>query len=102
MTWLPIPASVPSDGDPLAERWYRALDKKVVDVGSESLLVDVVGIHSDGSELWIQLANENLPCEEVVLHVSRWTTLAQVLAAMECWRADENTLPHVVSLLTTQ
>ena len=85
----------------MAERWYRALDKKVVDLGSESMLVDVVGIHAEASELWIQLANENLPCEEVVLHVSRWTTLAQVLAAMARWRGDENTYPHVVSLLPT-
>ena len=68
-------------GGTLTESWYRALDHRAVDVGMQSWVLQVVAIHPEGAELWIQVANDDAPYEGLVLHVSRWTTLAQALAA---------------------
>jgi hypothetical protein len=93
----------PHDGsEAFSDSWHRALDCRSVDVGSQLWVLRVVAIHADGVELWIRVANDDVPCEEIVLHVSRWTTVSQVLAAMKEWYDRTHAHPRVVRLLPTQ
>ena len=81
--------------------WFRALDQRTVDVGAETWVLEVLAIHADGGELWIQVANGGLPRQEIVLHIWRWTTLGQALAAIKQWRGRAGVYPQVVRVLPT-
>ena len=37
------------------EHWFTALDQRLLSVDAERWLTQVVGIHQDGSDIWIQL-----------------------------------------------
>lgn len=64
------------DGNwPAAARWwFAALDGRSLGEGSDSWTVQVVGMHVDGSDLWIQLQSAVDPTQGFVLHVIRGTS----------------------------
>ena len=65
-----------------ADWWYRALDQRSVGVGADRLTVQVVGIHGEEANLWIQLESttDSLRCG--VLRVVAGTRLAEAVAAI--------------------
>jgi hypothetical protein len=101
MRVAPIDAFRGVPGEAVSARWHRALDHRSVEVGAETWVLEVLAIHADGGELWIQIANRDRPHQELVLHVWRWTTLGQALAAMERWRHGVGVHPQVISVLPT-
>jgi hypothetical protein len=99
MNAAPVPNGTEPVDDAASASWYRALHDKWVDVGTEPWVLRVVGIHRDGLELWIQVVNDDAPHEQVVLHVSMWTTVHQALAAMEHWRNRADVHPRLISVV---
>ena len=83
----------------LAERWLKLLDHRQIDVGPRRVIARVVGIHSDGHELWIQISSSRVPGYGLVLHLSHWTTVEQVTAAMKGWSIEAFRYPRVLSVL---
>ncbi len=63
--------------------WFSALDQKLVAVGAERWIAQVVGIHIDGPDLWIQLAAASDPSRSAVLHVTAGMRMDDALARIE-------------------
>jgi hypothetical protein len=40
----------------MEDRWFDAVDGRVISVDRQSYRLQVLGIHRDGEDLWIQLA----------------------------------------------
>jgi hypothetical protein len=63
--------------------WFSALDQKVVAVGAERWVAQVVGIHVDGPDLWIQIAAAADPTRSAVLHITSGMRIEDALARIE-------------------
>lgn len=85
----------------LASRWFRTLDHRRIDVGTTCWTARVLGIHTDGGEAWIQIAGGRAPDKNLVLHLSGWTTIDQVIAAMKSRSIQQQSYPRIISLLPT-
>jgi hypothetical protein len=62
-----------------ADAWFAALDNREVQVGSETCIAQVLGIHISPSGLWIQMSCADDPAMNVVLVVSAATRIDDVL-----------------------
>jgi hypothetical protein len=85
----------------LADRWFQTLDHRQIDVGKRRWTARVMGIHLDGREAWIQIAAGRAQERSLVLHLSGWTTIDQVIAAMKARAIDHNPYPRIISVLPT-
>jgi hypothetical protein len=60
---------------PAAARWwFAALDGRSLGDGPDKWTVNVVGMHLEGSDLWIQLQSTEDPSHSFLLHVVRGAT----------------------------
>ena len=96
-----LPESRKPEAHDLASRWFHTLDRRQIDLGKRRLTARVMGIHLDGCEAWIQLAAGSSRQGNLVLHLSGWTTLDQVVAAMKAKPVDQNRYPRIISVLPT-
>lgn len=62
-----------------ADAWFEASDNRVLHVGADTCIGQVLGIHISHSGLWIQLACAEDPAMNVVLVVSATTRIDDVL-----------------------
>ena len=62
-----------------ADAWFRALDGRIVQIGATTCMTQVLGIHGEGSELWIQMACAKDPHLSVVLHIGPATRIEEVV-----------------------
>jgi hypothetical protein len=85
----------------LADRWFQTLDHRQIDVGTRRWTARVMGIHLDGQEAWIQIAAGRTQEKNLVLHLSGWTTIDQVVAAMKTRSLDDTSYPQIISVLPT-
>ncbi len=85
----------------LADRWFQTLDQRQIDVGKRRWTARVIGVHLDGKEAWIQIAAGRAQERSLVLHLSGWTTIDQVMAAMKTRSVDDNPYPRIISVLPT-
>jgi hypothetical protein len=85
----------------LADRWFQTLDHRQIDVGTRRWTAHVMGIHLDGQEAWIQIAAGRAQEKNLVLHLSGWTTIDQVVAAMKARSFDATSYPQIISVLPT-
>ena len=85
----------------LADRWFQTLDQRQIDVGTRRWTARVMGIHLDGQEAWIQIAAGRTQEKNLVLHLSGWTTIDQVVAAMKTRSLDATSYPQIISVLPT-
>lgn len=53
--------------------WFAALDGQRIDSGDGTWIIEVVGIHVDGADLWVQIAPHGHESSALVLRVS-WGT----------------------------
>jgi hypothetical protein len=65
--------------DSAADAWFRALDGRVVQIGATTCMTQVLGIHGEGSELWIQMACAENPQLSLVLHIGPATRIEEVV-----------------------
>ena len=66
-----------------AHWWFKALDQRSFSVGAEQWLTEVVGIHLDGLDVWIQLESFGAQLRNFIIRIRPGTTLNEVLAAVE-------------------
>lgn len=62
--------------------WFLVLDQRMLHVGPDTWIVQVLGIHSSPEGLWIQLASIDEPHRSFVLQVDESTTVTDVTAAL--------------------
>lgn len=82
---MPTP-SAPSfvavrDGLTTCDYWFAALDQQVIQ-GPAPWRLDVIGIHQDGGELWIQVAFPGDENCSVVIHCWDLQPVDDVMAAI--------------------
>ena len=70
---------VAAPSDSAADAWFRALDGRIVQIGAVTCMTQVLGIHGEGSELWIQMACAENPQLSVVLHIGPATRIEEVV-----------------------
>jgi hypothetical protein len=85
----------------LADRWFHTLDHRQINVGRRRWTARVIGIHLEGTEAWIQIAAGRAQQPSLVLHLSGWTTIDQVMAAMKARSVDDRAYPRIISVLPT-
>lgn len=83
-----------------SDRWFAALDQRLIDTGAERWRARVVGIHEEDGELWIQIAAEGKPDCDLVIHCWRWQPVDQVLGALRrAHRPGVRLAPRIVDAL---
>ena len=63
------------------KRWFRALDQRVIRIGVREWLVQVTGIHVQGDDVWIQIADGNNG-NSILLHVTAVTPIERAVHAL--------------------
>jgi hypothetical protein len=63
----------------VADAWFQALDGRIVRIGASTCMTQVMGIHGEGSELWIQMACADNPELSLVLHIGPATRIEDVV-----------------------
>ena len=66
-----------------ANWWFTALDQRFFAVGAERWRTQVVGIHRDGLDVWIQLESLGEQLREFIIRVTPGTTVNDVVKAIE-------------------
>jgi hypothetical protein len=66
------------------DRWFDAIDHKRIGSGRSSWIAEVVGIHADGEDLWVQVSPTERPGSTVVLRVAVHSPSEGVTAALAC------------------
>jgi hypothetical protein len=56
----------------------------------------ILGIHDDGSDWWIQVARGEDDINTVVLRVSHFASIFQILAALTRWNVSETAAPRII------
>jgi hypothetical protein len=83
-----------------AERWFSELDQRRIAGGPFSWLIQVDGIHVASRDAWVQVALVDQPQSSVVLHISRYATAANALAALQAWfQTPPRERPHIVDVM---
>jgi hypothetical protein len=63
--------------------WFAALDQRCFVAGPERWVAEVVGIHLDGIDVWIQLESAVGSLRSLILHVTQGTGLHEAIDAIE-------------------
>ena len=81
------------------DQLISTLDRQRIGEGATSWVTQVLGVHVDGQELWVQIAPDNDLSESVVLRLSAWATPQHAIAALAVMRAQRGPLPHVIDVM---
>ena len=65
-----------------AHWWFRALDQRSLAVGAERWLTQVVGVHVEGGEVWIQLQALPEQLQDFTIRVRPDMTVDDVVTAV--------------------
>ena len=83
-----------------AERWFEELDRRQIEVGSSSRVIQVEAVHLGQRATWVQVALVDEPLSGVVLHVPAQATPAHAIAALQTWLSTPlEERPHVVQVM---
>ena len=66
-----------------AHEWFTTLDQRPVSVGAERWRTQVVGIHEDGSDVWIQLQPLREQLRDLTIRVRPGMSVEDVVNAIE-------------------
>ena len=69
--------------NPTAHQWFTTLDQRPVSVGTERWRTQVVGIHEDGSDVWIQLQPLREQLRDLTIRVRPGMSVEDVVTAIE-------------------
>jgi hypothetical protein len=87
----------PFDAVPVsADAWFIALDHREVASEGRTWLTEVSGVHTDGHDWWIQLADADDVEHGLVLHLSGPATVHHALDALRTHSRLKDPLPQVV------
>jgi hypothetical protein len=65
------------------DQWFAALDQRQIGVGVSAWTAQVLGVHRDGADLWMQVASNGNPYATVIVRVSPGTSIEEVIAVLE-------------------
>ena len=88
------------DPDDRVRQLAAMLDQRRIGLGAGAWFVEVIGIHEDGDELWVQLAGAPQMHGNLVLHLLPSVTDGDVIAALESCdprRLQSDRILHVPS-----
>jgi hypothetical protein len=79
------PGHVSQYGDTLsiADHWFVALDQRQIGTGTASWVAQVLGVHREKDDLWVQIAPSVDPDVTIVLRLSPATAVDEALGALE-------------------
>jgi hypothetical protein len=83
----------------VSERLVAMLDLQRVGEGADAWTVHVIGVHSDGDDLWIQVAPHPDGTDSLVLRLSSYATVRHALAALAAVRCTARDVPQIVSVM---
>jgi hypothetical protein len=66
-----------------AHWWFAALDQRWFSIAGDRLLTEVVGVHEDGGDLWIQMQTLGERLHEFTICVRHGTSMPEVVRAIE-------------------
>ena len=85
------------EGQTTSDQWFAALDQRMIHVGAERWRAHVLGIHGEGGELWIQIAQAHEPDRGLVIHCWQTQAVDEVLAAVSAAHLGASgSMPHIV------
>ena len=84
-----------------AENLVAALDLQPIEGGGNRWIVHVLGIHSDGRNLWVQLGPHDDGTQSIVLRLSRHATARHALAALAALSSCSLPASRVVPVMCT-
>ena len=70
-----------ADGD--AQRWFAALDQRLLSIDAERWLTQVVGVHVDGADVWIQIQPLREQLRDLTVRVSPGMSVDDVVRSVE-------------------
>jgi hypothetical protein len=76
-----------------------ALDRQQIGEGADSWVAEVLGVHTDGSDFWVQIAPADNPDDSVVLRLSAWATPQHAIAALTLMDVQSGPFPHVIDVM---
>lgn len=71
------------------------LDQRRIEVGGQWWVIEVVGVHRVGADLWVQIACKCRPNESLVLRIASGTTVDDVLHALT-WTGPPQQFPRII------
>jgi hypothetical protein len=75
------------------------LDQRQVGEGASAWVAQVLGVHSDERDLWVQVAPADNPFESIVLRMSPYATPQHAVAALALMHPTDGAFPHVVNVM---
>jgi hypothetical protein len=82
-----------------ADALFAALDHRVIGEGVESWVAEVLRIHHDGRDWWIDVASATDASVDVVLRLSRRATAAHAIAALQEWQPVEEQHTRIIDVM---
>ena len=76
----PVIDEAPRDN---AHWWFTELDQRALAVGSERWLTQVVGVHVEGGDVWIQLQSLPEQLRDLTIRVRPGMSVDDVVSAVE-------------------
>ena len=82
-----------------ASEWFEALDERVIGHGHQRWVANVLGVHGDDRDWWIDVASAANPAENVVLRLSRRATVFHAVAALRRHRPRTGSCAPVIDVM---
>ena len=84
------------------DRWFRALDQRLIYLGIREWLVQVTGVYVDNDDVWIQIADGSRAGGSIVLRVSSTTSIEQAVRLLTARQSRAACVyPRVVSAVAS-
>ena len=80
----------------LQDRWFAALDNRLIQVGTKRRRLRILGIHRDGREVWIQLTPLDESDRDFVIRCWHRQQPAEVLANLCVHLASSQSTPRMI------
>jgi hypothetical protein len=87
-----------TSGD-LIDRWFRALDQRLVYLGAQEWAVQVTSILHQDDEVWIQIADDSRLAGSLLLRVGPKTSVEQAVRTLSTRTREMISYPLVLSAL---
>jgi hypothetical protein len=81
-----------------ADRWFVALDQRQIGSGASSWVAQVMGVHQDRDDVWVQVAPSDDADATIIVHLTPETPLADVLAALARRNPSLDRRPEIIDL----
>lgn len=82
-----------------AQAIVAALDDRPMGTREQGWTAQVLGIHVDACDLWVQVARDNDPATNAVLRLSRHATASQAIVALERCQPASDAWPRVINVM---